>query len=73
MDGAEANQPPSPAKGDVEVATGSGSVELSFPPGTGATASLASGSGSVRSELARRKGAKLKVKVRTGSGDIFVR
>lgn len=60
-------------RGLVEVETGSGRVELVFPSGTRADAALASGSGAVFDELAADRKAKLRVRVRSGSGDIVVR
>jgi hypothetical protein len=60
-------------RGLVEVETGSGRVELVFPSGTRADASLASGSGAVFDELTPDRRAKLRVRVRSGSGDVVMR
>ena len=64
--------------GDVQLASGAGSIEIGIPEGTAAWLDLSSKYGDVRNELTAANGPAasdrtVKVSARTGAGDIVVR
>jgi hypothetical protein len=63
--------------GDVDVASGSGGLEIGLPSGVSAQLDVHTGAGQVHSELPIESGPKssntaIRVRVRTGSGDVRV-
>ncbi|MBF0315564.1 MAG: DUF4097 family beta strand repeat protein [Oligoflexia bacterium] len=67
------NFPALPEKGELEVRTGSGDAILSFPEGSSIETSLKSGSGGIHNEIGDSDNGKLKISMKSGSGDIKIK
>jgi len=62
-----------PAKGGLELMTGSGSSELTFPKDSKITTQFLAGSGTLKSEFEETPKATFKVSGRSGSGDMRIK